>query len=83
MKTRRLDALARAPGALEPPVEHHVHTMKHVATILTADVEHAFHPEDVLAPTLQQVREPVVHLLPVDGPAIGDADGGDLPVMVM
>ena len=43
-------------------VEHHVHAVEHLATVLALDVQHALHAEDVLAARLEQIVEPLVEL---------------------
>src|SRR5690606_1798428 len=72
-----------APGTLRTAVEHHVHAVEDVAALVTLDVQHALHAQDVLAMRLQQPGQPVVHLACIERARLLDADGTDLGIMVM
>src|SRR6202167_6525775 len=52
-----------APRPLQLSIEHHVHAVEYVAPILTLEIEHALHAQDVRSATLQQVRQPVIDLV--------------------
>src|SRR4029077_5044234 len=76
-------ARGRTPGPVGPAIKHHVYAVEYITALVTLDVEHALHAQDVLAAALQQVGQPVIDLARVQRLLLLDADGPDLGIMVM
>ena len=75
--------LAGFPRLVEVAVEDHVHRLKHETLLTVCDVQHALHAVQVRALVHQEVVDPPLKRVEVEGLVLDDADGGDGVVVLV
>jgi hypothetical protein len=75
--------LVVGPRRVEVAVEDHVDGLEHETLVAVCDVQHALHAVQVRTSVHQEVVDPPLKRVEVEGPVLDDADGGDGVVVLV